>query len=135
MSLGTFEDLKVWKRGCRLAVDVCGSLRDSKDYALKDQMTRSSISVPSNIAEGAERDSPGDFKRFLRIAKGSCAELRTQLYIYKALNPDTPNIDKWISETKEIAAMLQGLIQSIDSNRINEDPSPYQVDKDIDSDH
>ncbi len=135
MSLGTFEDLKVWKRGCRLAVDVCGRLRDSKDFALKDQMTRSSISVPSNIAEGAERDSPGDFKHFLRIAKGSCAELRTQLYIYKALIPDSPNTDKWIGETKEIAAMLQGLIQSVDANRINEDPSHYQVGNETDSEN
>lgn len=115
MSLSTFEDLKVWQRGCRLAVHVCGALRDSKEFELKNQMVRSSVSVPSNIAEGAERDSPGDFKRFLRIAKGSGAELRTQLYIYKALHPEIEGISVWISETKEIAAMLQGLIQSIDN--------------------
>jgi four helix bundle protein len=81
MAVTTFEDLEVWRRSCQLAVDVCVAVHDSKDYALKDQMQRSAISIPSNIAEGAERDSDGDFIRFLRISKGSCGELRTQLYI------------------------------------------------------
>ena len=51
----TFEDLEVWKRGCNLAVDVHVALAESKDFALRGQMERSSLSIPSNIAEGAER--------------------------------------------------------------------------------
>ena len=122
MAVTTFEDLEVWKRSCQLAVDVCVALHDSRDYALKDQMQRSAISVPSNIAEGAERDSDGDFIRFLRISKGSCGELRTQLYIservrQKVGQPPLEGSRPMIQETKEISAMLQGLIRSIDSRR------------------
>ena len=120
MALHTFEDLEVWKRGCRLAVDVCTRVYRWKNYGLKDQLQRSSISIPSNIAEGAERDSEGDFRRFLRISKGSCGELRTQLYIAQRVaknvgDPDLELPEEFISETKEISAMLQGLINSIDA--------------------
>ena len=86
MATQTFEDLDVWKRGCRQAVAICRLVREWRNYALRDQMTRASVSVPSNIAEGYERDSDGDFRRFLRIAKGSNAELRTQLYIASQLD-------------------------------------------------
>ena len=119
MATTTFEDLEVWKRGCQLAVDVCVATHDSRNYGLKDQMQRSAISIPSNIAEGAERDSDGDFIRFLRISKGSCGELRTQLYIservQKALDLEPlANSREMIKETREISAMLQGLIRSIE---------------------
>ena len=117
----SFEDLEVWKRSSRLAVDVCVSLNSSRDYALKNQMERSSVSVPSNIAEGAERDSTADFTRFLRIAKGSCAELRTQLYILQATlkelgKPPLEKGEQMIAETKELAPMLQALINGLEAN-------------------
>lgn len=120
MATTTFEDLEVWKRGCQLAVDVCVATHHSKNFALKDQMQRAAISIPSNIAEGAERDSEGDFVRFLRISKGSCGELRTQLYIservQKALDLEPiPQCREMIRETREISAMLQGLIRSVQS--------------------
>jgi len=79
-------------------------------------MQRAAISIPSNIAEGSERDSKQDFIRFLRIAKGSAAELRTQTYI--ALKLELLNKGETsavVTETKEISAMLQGLIRSISS--------------------
>jgi len=120
MALQTFEDLEVWKRGCRLAVDVCVATHDKKPYELGRQMQRASVSIPSNIAEGAERDSDGDFVRFLRISKGSCGELRTQLYVWervmKCLNLEPlPKSAELIEETRGISAMLQKLIQSIKS--------------------
>jgi four helix bundle protein len=122
MALTTFEDLEVWKRGCQLAVDVCVSTYGMKNYGMKDQLQRSAISIPSNIAEGSERDSDGDFIRFLRISKGSCGELRTQLYInervQKALELEPiANSRDMIKETREISAMLQGLIRSIQSRQ------------------
>jgi four helix bundle protein len=122
MAMTTFEDLAVWQRSCQLAVEVCVTTADSKDYALKDQMQRSAISVPSNIAEGCERDSDGDFIRFLRISKGSCGELRTQLYISEKIRkrlgqPSLEGSSSMIQETREISAMLQGLIRSIESRR------------------
>ena len=76
-------------------------------------MTRAAISIPSNIAEGYERDSRLDVIRFLRIAKGSAAELRTQCYLAMKLEllPHDQS-QTFIQECKEISAMLQGLIRS-----------------------
>lgn len=120
MALHTFEELEVWKRACRLSVDVCDAAKTIKPYALQDQISRAAISIPSNIAEGAERDSEGDFIRFLRIAKGSCAELRTQLYIYRKLSERSgetlEGIASFIEETRGISAMLQALIFKIQKN-------------------
>lgn len=122
----TFEDLEVWKRGCQLAVDVCVNMHDSKNYGLKDQMTRAAISIPSNVAEGCERDSTPEFMRFLRYSKGSCGELRTQVYVHervqKKLNlTGLSDAKEIIQETKEISAMLQGLINALDRKQNNPD--------------
>ncbi|MEZ9631455.1 four helix bundle protein [Vibrio breoganii] len=76
-----FEDLEVWKRSCRLASDVFKHFANTRDFGFKDQITRSALSVPSNIAEGYERRSAKEFRNFLSYAKGSCGELRTQIYI------------------------------------------------------
>ena len=110
----SFEDLEVWKRGCRLAVEVSRSLAKSRDYYIRDQMQRAALSVPSNIAEGSERDSKPDYIRFLRIAKGSAAELRTQCYIASKLEIlGKSDAARFTGECKEIASMLQGLIRAI----------------------
>ena len=76
-----FEDLDVWKRSCRLSVALYRELEAVKNWGFRDQITRSGLSVPSNIAEGFERDSGAEIARFLTIAKGSCGELITQIYI------------------------------------------------------
>jgi four helix bundle protein len=118
MALTTFENLAVWQRSCDQAVEVCLAVETWKNFALRDQMQRSAISVPSNIAEGHERDSAGDFIRFLRIAKGSNGELRTQAYIAERLGLLSEESARGIiSESKEISAMLQGLVRSIESRR------------------
>ena len=79
--VGKFEDLEVWKEGMRLAVKIYRVLNTCRDYGLRDQMQRASVSIPSNIAEGYERNTNKDFVHFLYIAKGSCSELRTQIYL------------------------------------------------------
>jgi len=66
----SIEDLEVWKRSCRLAVSIYEILKDCRDFGLKDQMTRCAVSIPSNLAEGAERDSKTEYIRYLHIAKG-----------------------------------------------------------------
>jgi four helix bundle protein len=114
----SFEDLDVWKRGCQLAVDVHVFLAESKDFALRGQMERSSLSIPSNIAEGAERENTAEFINFLRYSKGSCGELRTQLYIAERVRqklgaPPLEGTCTMISETREISRMLRGLITSL----------------------
>jgi len=110
--MDALESLDVWKRSCRLSVELYRCLGDCRDYGYRDQVTRSALSVPSNIAEGYERDSPREFSRFLRIAKGSCGELRTQLYIgAEAGFMEQEKTMTYIHEAIEISKMLHGLIR------------------------
>lgn len=114
MAYRSFEDLDVWKRGCRIAVRIYEVLKDCRDYGLKDQMTRSAISIASNIAEGAERDSVAEYIRFLHIAKGSAAELRTQVYVAQQIGVISYEIkNELIEELKIISSMLHALIKSL----------------------
>ena len=79
-----FEELEVWKEGCDLAVSIYRLTRGrdfTKDYGLKDQMTRAAVSIPSNVAEGKERETVPELIRYLYFAKGSVGELRTHLHI------------------------------------------------------
>lgn len=109
--ISTFEDIEVWKKAVELCEKVYllsenGTL--NKDYGLRDQIRKSAISIPSNIAEGFERESNNQFIYFLTIAKGSCGELRTQLFlamkikhigeeIHNELRSDCLNISKQLS--------------------------------------
>lgn len=109
-----FEELEVWKRSSRLAVSALELIDPIKLYALRDQMARCSISIPSNIAEGSERESDREFRRFLAIAKGSAGELRTQLYIgLRAGIFSDDQARPLIAEVKEFSAMIQGLRKSL----------------------
>ncbi|MBW1778945.1 MAG: four helix bundle protein [Deltaproteobacteria bacterium] len=113
MAYRSFEELEVWKKGCRLAVMVYEALKECRDFGLKDQMTRAAVSIPSNIAEGAERDSKIEFIRYLHIAKGSAAELRTQIYIAKKIGfMESETVKELIEELKSISSMLHALIKS-----------------------
>ncbi|GGY10089.1 hypothetical protein GCM10007160_41590 [Litchfieldella qijiaojingensis] len=107
-----FEKLDVWKRSARLSAQLYQRFADSRDFGFKDQITRSGLSIPSNIAEGMVRPTSKDRVKFLYIAKGSCAELRTQIYIGTEIGYiDRDKGRQWVSETKEISAMLTGLIR------------------------
>ena len=114
MAYQSFEELEVWKDACRLSIAVYKHFSESKEYFMRDQILRSALSVPSNIAEGCERNSDKDFIRFLHIAKGSCAELRTQLYLSTKMgiidNLDSKGL---LEETRKVSAKLQNLIKSI----------------------
>lgn len=76
-----FENLDVWKRSTQLSVAIYRQLNTLKGYGFRDQITRASLPVPSNIAEGLERVSQKECLVFLSYAKGSCGELRTQIYV------------------------------------------------------
>ena len=113
MAYRSFEELEVWKRSCQLAVQVYEVMRESRDFSLRDQMQRAAVSIPSNIAEGAERGGK-DFARFLRISRGSAAELRTQCYIAAKVGLLTNDqMNRFVSELKEISKMLTGLARSL----------------------
>lgn len=79
-----FEDILAWQKGCELAETIYRLTREgefSRDFALKDQIRRAVISITSNIAEGFERGGNREFIHFLSHAKGSCGEVRSQLYL------------------------------------------------------
>ncbi|HJT82620.1 MAG TPA: four helix bundle protein [Chthoniobacterales bacterium] len=110
MAYQSFEDLKVWQRGCSLCVEIFKAFAGSKNFTLKDQIGRASLSIPCNIAEGSERGSTKDFAHFLNFSKGSCGEVRTQVYIARKLNLlRKAESDQLVAETKEISRMLEGL--------------------------
>ena len=114
MAYQAFEDLEVWQRSCRLAVDVFKTFATCQNFTMQDQIQRSALSVPSNVAEGYERDSNKEFVRFLNIAKASCGELRTQLYISRKLDfIQRADSDRLVRESKEISAMLHGLSRAV----------------------
>ena len=104
--------MDVWKKSTRLSVSIYKELSVLKDYGFKDQITRSGLSIPSNIAEGFGRSSDKEKHNFLNYAKGSCAELRTQTYIGIEIGYIPKNIgNAWLSDTIEISAMLTGLMK------------------------
>ena len=108
-----FEDLDIWKRATRLSIEIYKALKDLKDYGFRDQITRASLSIPSNVAEGFERQSEKECLSFLSYAKGSCGELRTQIYIGIEIGYINKEIGKdWIQEAKEISSMLGGLMKT-----------------------
>ncbi len=136
MPLHHFEDLEVWKRSSRLAVDVLHLVDPIKLYTLKDQMARSCISVPCNIAEGAERESDKEFRRFLVISKGSVGELRTQLYIGLAAGVFTSETaSPLIREAKEIGSMTEGLRKRLIGPGIINKMLSFSSEKPTGSDH
>ncbi len=112
-----FEDLIAWQRARELAVEVyraTGRGALAGDFGLREQMQRSGVSIPSNIAEGFERGTAAEFHRSVSTAKGSCAELRTQLYIahdvgYLALEHFNPLMAK----AEEVGRILGGLRSAV----------------------
>ena len=116
----SFENLDVWKKSCSLSVRIYTLLKDCRDYGLKDQMLRAAVSIASNIAEGSERKSIPDFKRYINIALGSAAELRTQVYIaqqVKLISDQDANY--LVEELKSISKMLQALHSSLKPKSIS----------------
>jgi four helix bundle protein len=107
----TLDGVNIWNRSCDLAIQTHRSLHGCRDNGFRDLVTRASLAVASNIAEGYERDSRRQCREFLQNAKGSCAALRTHLYIAGELGiiDNDQSIDL-IAKSLEIATMLQGLI-------------------------
>lgn len=113
MGIEKFEDLKVWKLSMNLSASLYKELKECRDFGLRDQIQRASVSIPSNIAEGYDRKTNKEYVYFLHIARGSCAELRTHLYLARKVNlMSIDNSNEFIELTRRISAMLNRLIQS-----------------------
>lgn len=111
-----FEDLEVWKSTRVLVKGIYESFAGLKDYSFKDQITRASVSILNNIAEGHERDSIKEFARFLKIAKGSCGEVRSMLIVAYDLNylgKDKSN--ELIEQCYSISRQLSGFIKYLNN--------------------
>lgn len=107
-----YENLDVWRRGCSLSIQVYKSFKDCRDFGFRDQITRSVLSIPSNIAEGCERTSSKETASFFAIAKGSAGEFKTQAYIGYQIDYLSKNqFESWWNESEELAAMLGALIK------------------------
>ncbi len=104
------ESLDVWKKSCRVSVEIYKYLKNCKDFSFKEQITRSSLSVASNIAEGMEKDSNKDKVRFLNISEGSIAELITQIYIGIEIGYIEKKIGlEWRNSLEEVFKMIKSL--------------------------
>ncbi len=118
----SFEDLPVWKEAKDLAVllyKMTSRGKLSKDFGLKDQIQRSSISISSNIAEGFERGTKQEFIQFLYIARGSCGELRSQIFIAKDIGYfDNANFDTIFKLALKVSKQINGFIEYLKSTNI-----------------
>jgi len=113
--LSDYKDLNIWKESMDLVENVYRLVKflpKEETYALSDQLRRASVSIPSNIAEGQNRNSPKEFMQFLYIALGSASEVETQLIIAKKLNY-LQNIDNELQQINKIRKMINALINSI----------------------
>lgn len=112
--MGNFQELKIWQEAKNLAVDIykiTGKGKFDKDYSLKDQIRRATVSISSNIAEGDERNSNKEAIRFLYIAKGSAAEVITQLHIaFEIGYVDKENFDSLFKRLEILSKQIKSLI-------------------------
>jgi four helix bundle protein len=108
-----FEELDIWKRAVGLSIDIYKTVESLRDYGFRDQITRSGLSVPSNIAEGFERDSLKECLTFFSYAKGSCGELRTQIHVGTEIGYISRETGQtWIREAIEISSMISSLMKT-----------------------
>lgn len=123
-----FEDLIAWQKAQALTKAIYEVTREgsfAKDYGLAGQIQRASVSIMSNIAEGFERGNRNEFHHFLVIAKSSCAEVRSQLYV--ALDTGHINqaqFDQLMRLAREVAKIVGGLRASVDKQRKNQRNQP-----------
>lgn len=112
-----FEDIIAWQKARVLTADIYKITSTEKfvrDFRLSGQIQRAAVSIMSNIAEGYERDSPNEFHRFLTIAKASCAEVRSQLYIALDIGYiDQATFKQLIKQAEEVGRIIGGLRNSI----------------------
>ena len=112
-----YKELQVWKESMRLVEDVYKITADfpaNEQFGITSQIRRSAVSISSNIAEGAGKNTNGDFRRFISIASGSCNELETQLLISQNLKYlKTAEYKKLENKLHSIQNMLFGLQRSL----------------------
>ncbi len=114
MAVKKFEDLIVWRKAQDFSVAIYKNYSNLKDYSFKDQITKASVSISNNIAEGFDRKTNPDFIRFLYFAISSNSEVRSMLYLSNRLEHiSLSKAKELIDSSNEISKMLYGLINSM----------------------
>lgn len=123
MTVRSYRDLTVWKKGMTLAASVYHLMRElpmHEEYRISGQMFRAATSVPANIAEGHGRGTRRDYAHFVSIAKGSLAELETFLLLVEEIGLAPPSATKPVlAQADEVGRMLTSL-----RDRLSNKPSP-----------
>ncbi len=124
MKIEKFEDLEVWRESLDLAEKIYLTTNSNsefnKDFCLRDQIRRAAISVNSNISEGFERSNNNEFIRFLKIAKGSAGETRSQLWVaYKIKYLTKKDFDNLYKEVTVLSQKIRGFIKYLEKKRKN----------------
>lgn len=108
------ENLYIWQEARKFVNAIYKMMTTCKDWGFKDQIQRASVSIMNNIAEGSESGSDAKFINFLNIAKGSCSEVRSMLYLCEDLSFCTPDERKSLqSQLKKISTGIVNLIKNI----------------------
>ena len=119
MKTSDYKELQVWQKAMDLVVEIykiSKLLPKEEVYGISDQLRRAAVSIPSNIAEGQSRNSAKEFIQFLSIARGSLAELETQLLICTKVNMlSEDNIAEAQNITTEVGKMIKGLMNKLNS--------------------
>ena len=109
-----FEDIEAWKKARMLTLriyEITSKGNLSRDFGLRDQLRRSAVSIMSNIAEGFERNSDAEFRRFLAYSKGSSGELRSQLYVALDVGfVSEESFNRFRDQCVEISRLISGLM-------------------------
>jgi four helix bundle protein len=118
--LEQFEDIEAWKMARELTkaiYQITGTGQFARDFGLRDQIRRAVVSVMSNIAEGFERGGNKEFLQFLSFAKGSCGEVRAQLYIaLDQLYISEVQFQELVEQTKTVSRLIAGLMKYLSTS-------------------
>jgi len=114
MKIDQFEDILAWQKAKVMTLRIYSSLKYLRDFGFKDQLCRASVSIINNIAEGFERRSDNEFKHFLFIAKGSCGEVRSMVYLaFELKYIKEEEYITLLNSSKEISKIISGLIKTL----------------------
>jgi len=114
MKIQKFEDIIAWQKAKELTLDIYKQFQNCKDFGFKSQIEKASVSTMNNIAEGFERKGDKEFKHFLFVAKGSCGEVRSMLYLAFQLNYiNKEQYNKFRNLSIEISKLLSGFIKTL----------------------
>ncbi len=112
--INRFEDIVAWQKAKVLTAEIYILFRSSKDFSFKDQIQRASVSIMNNIAEGFERKGNREFRNFLYISKGSCAEVRSMFLLGSDLGYiQGAKLTQLLNLSEEISKMLSGFIKTL----------------------